>query len=68
MPDDLDRDDWSLEQLLELALDSREEELHTALPGRVERYDAGSQTASVTPMSAVDRRCRLASRRDEGEV
>ena len=50
MTEELDREDWSIEQLLELALDAREEEMHTALPGRVERYDASSQTASVTPL------------------
>lgn len=32
------------------AIESRVRNIHTAMPGRVESYDAGSQTASIVPM------------------
>ena len=38
------------EELLNLILDHRLRELHTALPGRVESYDASKQTCDVLPM------------------
>jgi hypothetical protein len=52
MTDELenDADDVSLEDALERLLDAREEELHTALPGRIESYDAAAQVADVTPL------------------
>ena len=40
----------TLEQLLDLVIASRLRELHTALPCRVESYDASKQTADVLPM------------------
>lgn len=49
MSDDRD-DDITLEMLLERHRDAMAEELHTAMPGRVESYDAESQTADVKPM------------------
>lgn len=45
-----DGEDLSLEGHLERFFGNRQEELHTALPGRVVRYDAGAQTADVDPM------------------
>lgn len=32
------------------AIESRVRNIHTAIPGRVESYDAGTQTASIVPM------------------
>jgi hypothetical protein len=47
----LDRDDdISLEVMLERFRDAWQDELHTAIPGRVESYDATSQTATVKPL------------------
>lgn len=43
-------DDLSREDLAELQFAAWAEELHTALPGRVESYDAAAQTADVRPM------------------
>lgn len=43
-------DDLSREDLAELERRAFAEELHTALPGRVESYDAATQTADVRPM------------------
>ena len=45
---DLD-DDLSLEGHLERFWDNRAEELHTALPGRVVRYESAHQTVDVEP-------------------
>jgi len=45
-----DAEDVSLEAHLAGVLDDMQEELHTALPGRVVRYDAEAQTADVEPM------------------
>lgn len=50
MNDDPDRDDFALEDVLDVFLDARQDEIQTAMPGRVERYDASDQTASVAPM------------------
>lgn len=50
MNDDPDREDWSLEDVLGVFLDARQDEIQTAMPGRVERYDASNQTASIAPM------------------
>jgi hypothetical protein len=48
---DVDPDDeLQLGDVLERARESWLEMLHTALPGRVESYDADAQTADVTPM------------------
>lgn len=49
MTEGTDRDDWSLEELLEAWRDGLQDELHTALPARVDSYDAGTQKAVVTP-------------------
>lgn len=43
-------DDVSLEELLERFRNAVQEDLHTALPGRVESYDRATQTANVRPM------------------
>lgn len=43
-------DDLSLEDLLDRFRGSIAEEIHTAVPGRVESYDAAAQVADVTPM------------------
>jgi hypothetical protein len=40
----------TIEQLLDLVMTSRLRELHTALPCRVESYNASKQTADVLPM------------------
>ncbi len=37
------------EELLELVLDNRQRGLHTSMPGRVESYDAATQTCDVLP-------------------
>lgn len=50
MSEDLDRDDWTIEALLEAHREAWGEELHTALPARVERYVSGEQVADVTPL------------------
>lgn len=50
MSEDLDRDDWTVEGLLDAHREAWAEELHTALPGRVERYVAAEQVADVTPL------------------
>ncbi len=39
-----------LEDVLRLALENFQSGLHVALPGRIESYDASSQTASVKPL------------------
>ena len=39
-----------LEDVLRLALENFQSSLHVALPGRIESYDASSQTASVKPL------------------
>lgn len=43
-------DDLSLEDLFERFRVSMAEEIHTAVPGRVESYDAAAQVADVTPL------------------
>src|SRR5260221_12910570 len=43
-------DDIGLEDVLAAERDAQQEELHPAIPGRVERYDAAKQVADVTPM------------------
>jgi hypothetical protein len=43
------------EELLELVLDTRQRELHTAMPGRVESYDADTQTCDVLPQLKIQR-------------
>lgn len=48
--EDLDREDWDLAGLLDATRDAWAEDLHTALPGRVESYDASAQVADVTPL------------------
>jgi hypothetical protein len=40
-------DDVTLAEAVRLALDTRQRNLHTALPGKVASYDAGTQTASI---------------------
>lgn len=40
----------TLEEVMQEVLDSRLSDVHTALPGRVERYDATKQVADVRPM------------------
>ncbi len=45
----------TLEELLELVLDQRQRELHTAMPGRVESYDADTQTCDVLPQLKIQR-------------
>lgn len=50
MTEGIDRDDWTLEELLEAFRDALEDELHTALPARVESYDGATQKAVVQPM------------------
>jgi hypothetical protein len=49
MSEDLDRDDFDLGALFEAHRDALQDALHTALPGRVESYDADAQTADVAP-------------------
>lgn len=44
----------TLETALSEAFDQLREEIHTALPGRVERYDAATQTADVKPLVKVE--------------
>lgn len=44
-----------LDELLTLALDQRQRELHTAMPGRVESYDAATQTCDVLPQLKLQR-------------
>lgn len=39
-----------LAELLDLALESLQKRLHTAIPGRIESYDSATQTVSVQPM------------------
>lgn len=39
-----------LVEVLRMALDSRLQEVHTALPGRIETYDAVNQLANVKPL------------------
>jgi hypothetical protein len=50
MIDELDTDDFSLETTLDLCRDRWAEEMHTALPGKIESYDASKQMADVTPL------------------
>jgi hypothetical protein len=40
----------SLEELIRIAVDAGVARVNTSLPGRIESYDAESQTANVTPM------------------
>lgn len=40
----------TLAEVIRRAIDSRALDLHVALPGRVEKYDAATQTAEVLPM------------------
>lgn len=40
----------TLSQVISLALDTRQRYLHTALPARVERYDAAAQVVDAKPM------------------
>jgi hypothetical protein len=47
--EDLDRDDVDIGALIEAHLEALQDRLHTALPGRVERYDAAKQLADVAP-------------------
>lgn len=50
MTEGLDRQDWTLEELLEATLEARQNELHVALPGRIDSYDTAKQRAHVTPL------------------
>ncbi len=50
MTEDLEREDITLAELFAATREAWQEELHTALPARVESYDADKQTADVTPM------------------
>jgi hypothetical protein len=50
--DDLDTNDLSFETLLEGFRDGWAEELHTALPGKVEKYVEATQKADVVPLIA----------------
>lgn len=45
----------TLEELLTLVLDHRQRGLHTSMPGRVESYDAASQTCEVLPQLKIQR-------------
>lgn len=62
MTEDVDRGDWDGPELLEAFADALCSELHTALPGRVESYDASAQVADVTPQ------LRRALSTDSGET
>lgn len=50
MTEGQDRGDWSLEELLDAFREATQNELHTAIPGRVDAYDAATQRADVTPL------------------
>lgn len=62
MSDERD-EEYSLEVLLERWREAMQDELHTAIPGRVESYDASAQTADVQPMIR-----RLVPRADGGTL
>lgn len=50
MTEGVERDDWTIAELLEAYGEAAASELHTALPARVESYDASAQVADVTPV------------------
>ena len=61
MLDELDRDadDLTLAEVIDTFLDNREEEIHTALPGRVESYDASWTCWSIDCSSTPTARWQL---------
>lgn len=50
MTEDVERSDHTLAELLEDFRQALEDELHTAIPGRIDEYDIDTQKAVVTPM------------------
>ncbi len=50
MTEEIDRPDWTLAEYMEAFRGALQNELHTALVGRVESYDAARQTADVRVM------------------
>lgn len=62
MTEGIERDDWSLAELLDAHADAQRNEISTAFPARVESYDAGQQVADVQPM------VRRALFTEDGEV
>lgn len=50
MTEGIERDDWSLSELLDAHAEAQRNETSTAFPARVESYDAGQQVADVQPM------------------
>lgn len=50
MTEGTDRDDWNLEEVLAAWADALGDELHTAIPSRIESYDRGTQKAVVQPI------------------
>lgn len=50
MTEEIDRPDWTLAEYMEAFRGALQNELHTALVGRIESYDASRQTADVRVM------------------